>query len=278
MKTEQFNPYVRFFNKVIGTPIYTKMICAFDFRLFYIVKGEVLFEFQSEVHKLTAGDLITIRPGLPYKLNFEKSKDVEYFLVNFDFEYEQHTQKERTPVGDKNFDKNEIFSNAYLPPFENIFVMRHCDSFEPFFQEMECFDVICDQEQAILRSALLKTILAKIIIKHKSNNSETVDLIQDIKRYIQQNSGTALTNTMVAKYFGYHPYYLNSMFLAEQNITLHKYIENARLKKAKEKLNLTEKPISAIALELGFKDSSYFSAFFKRVSGMTPKEYRQLCR
>ena len=111
--------------------------------------------------------------------------------------------------------------------------MRHCDSFEPFFLEMECFDVICDQEQEILRSALLKTILTKIIIKNKSYSSETVDLIQDIKSYIQQNSDTSLTNTMVAKHFGYHPYYLNSMFLDEQNITLHKYLVNERLKKAK---------------------------------------------
>ena len=44
------------------------------------------------------------------------------------------------------------------------------------------------------------------------------------------------------------------------------------------KLGFTEKAISVISSEMGFLDCSHFSAFFKKATGMTPKEYRNLCK
>ena len=103
-------------------------------------------------------------------------------------------------------------------------------------------------------------------------------LVKEVKKYIDRHAAQPLTNMQIAKRFGYHPYYLGNVFLSEEGITLHKYIMDARVKNAKEKLSFTEKPISVISSEMGFKDSSYFSAFFKKVTGTTPKEYRKLYR
>ncbi len=118
----------------------------------------------------------------------------------------------------------------------------------------------------------------KIIVKHKARDNGEVRLVNEVKKYIDEHSASPLTNVHIAKHFGYHPYYLGNVFATEERETLHKYIMDARVKKAKEKLSFTEKPISLIAAEMGFKDSSYFSAFFKKISGMTPKEYRKLYR
>ena len=85
MTIEQLEPYVRFFSKVNGMNVYNRMLCAFDFRFFYIVKGQAEFTFKNEKYRLSAGDLITISPGTPYKVQSDKSENVEYFLLNFDF-------------------------------------------------------------------------------------------------------------------------------------------------------------------------------------------------
>ena len=43
---------------------------------------------------------------------------------------------------------------------------------------------------------------------------------------------------------------------------------------AKEKIYDTEKTISEIAYELGFRYPQHFSRLFKKIAGITPKEYR----
>lgn len=53
------------------------------------------------------------------------------------------------------------------------------------------------------------------------------------------------------------------------------YINNRRLDKAKELLNITDLSIGEIAYEIGFKDSLYFTRLFKNKIGMPPSTYRK---
>ena len=280
MKKEELNPYVRFFNKVMGTRIYNKMICAYDYRLFYIIKGRITFEFEDCCYSLTSGDVTIIKPGIAYKLNFEKDKDIEYFLINFDFVFDERYRAARTPVESKLFDENQIFSKSCIEPFNEVFILSNCLGIESELKEMYEININDHEEQALLRSALMKKILVKIIIKNKtlSGTNKNAKLIQNIKDYIYKNSDKKLTNMSVANHFGYHPYYLNNLFSSYENITLHNYINKIRIITAKEKLSLTDKPISVISCEMGFADCSYFSAFFRKTTGTTPKEYRNLCK
>ncbi|MGV3766825.1 MAG: helix-turn-helix domain-containing protein [Chitinophagaceae bacterium] len=43
---------------------------------------------------------------------------------------------------------------------------------------------------------------------------------------------------------------------------------------AKGRVFSSERPLSEIAYELGFKNQSHFSKFFKQKTGKTPLEYR----
>ena len=52
-------------------------------------------------------------------------------------------------------------------------------------------------------------------------------------------------------------------------------IVNARLLlEAQRNLHYTEATAAQIGLDLGFQDPAYFSRFFKRLSGVTPRRYR----
>lgn len=53
------------------------------------------------------------------------------------------------------------------------------------------------------------------------------------------------------------------------------YINNRRLNKAKELLNITNLPINEIAYETGFQDSLYFTRLFKNKIGVPPTTYRK---
>ncbi len=47
---------------------------------------------------------------------------------------------------------------------------------------------------------------------------------------------------------------------------------------AKELLTNSSKTIKEIAFELGFENKDYFFTVFKKVTGTTPKSYRQFSR
>lgn len=55
-------------------------------------------------------------------------------------------------------------------------------------------------------------------------------------------------------------------------------IETRKLIEAKNLLVGTEKSISEIGYELGYKEKSYFTSVFKKKAGQTPSEFRKEMR
>ncbi len=63
--------------------------------------------------------------------------------------------------------------------------------------------------------------------------------------------------------------------LTESGLTFSAMLDAARFTVASEMLKETERPIIEIAQALGFESSSNFSRSFRRVSGVSPREYRR---
>jgi AraC family transcriptional regulator len=55
----------------------------------------------------------------------------------------------------------------------------------------------------------------------------------------------------------------------------HRYHANRRIERAKQLLANRELSVTAIALKIGFGDTTTFSAAFHRLTGQTPSYYRR---
>jgi transcriptional regulator GlxA family with amidase domain len=53
------------------------------------------------------------------------------------------------------------------------------------------------------------------------------------------------------------------------------YVHALRLEEAKQMLETQDLPVEAIALEVGYQDSSFFGRLFRRRVGLTPMQYRR---
>ncbi|MGV3572478.1 MAG: GlxA family transcriptional regulator [Ramlibacter sp.] len=53
------------------------------------------------------------------------------------------------------------------------------------------------------------------------------------------------------------------------------YVHHVRLEEAKQMLEAGDTPVEGIALDIGYRDSSFFSRLFRRKVGMSPLQYRQ---
>jgi len=71
------------------------------------------------------------------------------------------------------------------------------------------------------------------------------------------------------------PRYLSDMLGSLTGLNTQRYIQNAIVEKAKEKLSTTNLSVSEIAYDLGFEHSQSFSKFFKTKTNASPLEFRQ---
>lgn len=70
--------------------------------------------------------------------------------------------------------------------------------------------------------------------------------------------------------------YLGQLFKKETGLSLNDYINKVRINKAKKLLKETGAMVYEIADQVGFSDSQYFSTVFKKIVGVSPKEYRDM--
>jgi AraC-like DNA-binding protein len=60
--------------------------------------------------------------------------------------------------------------------------------------------------------------------------------------------------------------------------SLHKYLEQVRIRSSMNLLEETNMPLKAIASRVGFKTHSHFGEVFKKLANMPPSEYRRQYR
>ena len=108
----------------------------------------------------------------------------------------------------------------------------------------------------------------------QQNRAESA-LVARVHQYIDANVDAELSVQSIADALGINRSYLSTQFKKESGINLNQFINQIKLEEAKRLLQVTDKSISDIAVLLHFSSQSHFQAVFKKIIGMTPKEYRE---
>lgn len=94
--------------------------------------------------------------------------------------------------------------------------------------------------------------------------------------YIDHNYMAPLTLETLAEVCHGSPYHLHRTFKKVKGITPVDYIQQKRIAKASEYLLTTEQAVAEIALRVGLPNTSYFITLYKKKTGYTPTQFRQL--
>ena len=123
-------------------------------------------------------------------------------------------------------------------------------------------------------SALLKIILLQMSRQSNIATTPATKAVRIILEEIEKNPNSDLSNQHFSVLTGYHEYHLNRLFVQHTGFTIHQYILNARIVRAKQLLLSTDMPLSEIAEAVGFNSSTYFSSYFKQLVGISPRDFR----
>lgn len=100
--------------------------------------------------------------------------------------------------------------------------------------------------------------------------------IRMAKQYINNHYREPLTLEMVSREIGFNPTYFSVVFKKETGFNFSEYLKKIRIENAKTFLLDTESSVEDISYEVGYRDIKYFSKLFKKLTGITPTEFRKL--
>ena len=99
--------------------------------------------------------------------------------------------------------------------------------------------------------------------------------VQKCTAYIHAHLHERITVEALCGVSGLSRSYLSRLFRQETGLTLQQYVTQQKLEAAREALEFTDQPITALAQVLAFSSESHFISAFRQHMGVTPGEYRR---
>ena len=131
------------------------------------------------------------------------------------------------------------------------------------------------RERLALRGEL-DLILAEFMTKEPKPASAKMISLLPIITDMQQNLSAQIRREDMAAKYGWNPSVLSRTFKQVFGCGMKQYAEKLLTARLVEEILLTNKTLQQLAVEYGFCDSYYLSAFFKRNMGVSPSTYRRI--
>ncbi|RKY91359.1 MAG: AraC family transcriptional regulator [Ignavibacteriae bacterium] len=122
--------------------------------------------------------------------------------------------------------------------------------------EKNGFELLIDKNAKIIDN--IKTLIIDLIYQDRLENMNT-----NLSDYLVQN-------------LNYDYSFLTTLFSSVESITIEKYFILQKIERVKEQLIYAELTLSEIAYRLGYSNVQYLSNQFKKVTGMSPSQFKSL--
>ncbi len=105
----------------------------------------------------------------------------------------------------------------------------------------------------------------------KDHNDEEIKQAQE---FIETNYANKLTVDQIADEFAISRRSFERRFKKSTNNTVVEYMQRVKVEAAKRSFELSRKNINEVMFDVGYTDTKAFRTVFKRITGLTPIEYR----
>lgn len=117
--------------------------------------------------------------------------------------------------------------------------------------------------------------LSNIIFKTQSKEQKkrADNAIEYMQKFIEEHLSEDLSLVRLAEQVYLNPSYLSRIYKQAVGTNISDFIDNARIKKAKELLDRENVKIYEVARAVGYETAASFTRFFRKMTGVSPQEY-----
>ncbi len=135
--------------------------------------------------------------------------------------------------------------------------------------------ILCSNRE-MLFSYLAETCKKNIEEAVNWYEAEKIRPINQAKQYIQEHFAEPLSLEEVSAQAGFSSSYFSTLFRKETGKNFLEYLIDVRIEEAKKLLRKSGSTIEQIGKAVGISDYKRFAKTFKKITGISPKEYRKL--
>ncbi len=241
---------------------------------------ELLFSYAGTLNvnaenyqgKLKKGEMLIHKENEKHSLRTHKNRKTTIIIIGFACDCDKLDIFSKSPV---RLDEHETKMlarivkegrNVFAPPYDT-----------PLYDMKKKKTQLYGSEQ-IMRS-MLEIFLIELLRKHayyKSNDEMAEGGVNpsEILTYIDSHYTDKITLDEISFLFNTNRTAFCKNFKQITGVTFLSYIAEKKIAKIKELLSESKKSVSEISYELGFDNPAYLCRFFKKHTGLTPKEYK----
>ncbi|QWU13838.1 AraC-type DNA-binding protein [Paenibacillus sophorae] len=229
----------------------------------FIEQGKRHLLCKNEEYIINSGDVVIFNPQDPHACEQIDGNTLDYRCLNIQPEVMRQYVLEITGM-------------EYLPCFTPTVLYRSELAISLHDLHLMVLEGQPDFQKEELFLLLLEQLLREYSdVSAPGPSQEITSEIKIICEYIESHFAQSITLNHLSKLTGLSKYHLLRSFTRQKGISPYSYLATIRINHAKRLLEQGVPPID-VAIQTGFSDQSHFTNFFKKLIGLTPKQYARI--
>ncbi len=242
------------------------------YELVFVSSGKLYVSSESFKGELNKNQMIVHKVNEMHSLSCSKKSSPVVIIIGFTCSNNKLNEFSTTPFTLSALMVKKLAEivkegrNVFLPPYDTpVYDMKKKKN-APFGAEQLLENLLEYFFISVLRST------ESLTIKEESNRESL--MISEIASYLDDNYKEKITIDDLAFLFGTNRTTLCREFKNYTQKTVTEYLDDIKINKAKEYIKNSNKTFTEIASNLNFESIHYFTRFFKKHTGVSPKTYR----
>ena len=233
-----------------------------DHLLIVCLDGHGKVRYQEQEQVLRAGQALLLPKGMSHNYQSDKKDPWTIFWVHMD----GHLAEQFTSMMFVNDETNLIFE---VPNMAEVLL--------EFEQLLACRQATYQFNNFVLASNILRKIFSYFISQNQvllTSDQSQINL-QIIDGFLEKNIDSQITLEEMAEISGLSKFHFAKKFQKQTGLSPVRYFLELKIKHACELIDRTQLTIKEVSSRLGYDDPYYFSRLFKKIMGISPKQYRE---
>ena len=236
-----------------------------DYQLLYIVSGKGHFYFHGEDRVVYAGRMVLIQPRQEQRYEYFGEDKPEVYWVHF-----------------TGSDVKNILRSYNIPMDDPIFYSGASSTYSYLFKEMINELQNCKTGYEDLLTMYLRQIFLLVQRTRQEERPTVSTYIQEemefARRYFNEHYNEPISIQEYAESRNMSVCYFQRNFKQIVKHTPMQYLLTIRVNNAASLLETTDYSMAEIAAIVGYEDPLYFSRLFRKIKGVSPRDYRNLVK
>lgn len=249
--------------------------------IFYMTEGHGQHEINGHRQPIREGEIWVLGFGTRHTLI--PDREVERFTwININFMPGFIDGSMINEYNSNEIIKLSIFRNLFFDS-HNITYLRLSETADSYERLIKLMLAEYNEHKYGYISCLkhyLIVLLTKVFCDSASEKQESDSgwllqtVLDEISENIVNTDGSKISLSRFAQRVYMSPKSFSRLFHQKMGVGFSHYVQQKRIEKSCKLLSETDMPVNAVMLEVGYGDAKTFYSLFKRITGMTPLQYR----